>query len=89
MTILNDICDLQETAAVLEGETAEEAADDLADPAAAPLSARDILLRALLKMGGGIALCAIFSDPLVEALTNLSRCVSTTALPATAGFGGD
>ena len=29
--------------------------------------------QAALKMGGGLALCAIFSDPLVEALSNLSK----------------
>lgn len=38
-----------------------------------PLSTKDILVRAVAKMGAGIALCAVFSDPLVEALTNLSK----------------
>jgi hypothetical protein len=42
--------------------------------AAPPLSSRDILVRAVAKMGAGIGLCALFSDPLVEALTHLSRC---------------
>jgi hypothetical protein len=40
---------------------------------AQPLSTKDILVRAVVKMGAGIALCVVFSDPLVEALTNLSR----------------
>lgn len=59
----------------LEGESPDEAAGDLEGGGAdeAPLSTREILLRAAGKMGGGIALCAVFSDPLVEALTNLSK----------------
>jgi hypothetical protein len=67
----------QETAAELEAESAEAAAEELDEAggeAGQPLSARDILTRAVSKMGAGIALCAVFSDPLVEALTNLSRC---------------
>eukprot|EP00775_Hariotina_reticulata_P009910 gene9910-10066_t len=80
----DDLAALQETAAALEGETADEAEEDLAEPAAQPLSARDILVRALLRMGGGIALCAIFSDPLVEALTSLSR--ATGIPPFVCGF---
>jgi hypothetical protein len=31
------------------------------------------LVRAAAVLGGGVALCAVFSDPLVESLTNLSR----------------
>jgi hypothetical protein len=67
---------LQETAAELEAESAQEAAEELGEaggPGGQPLSARDILMRAVAKMGAGIALCAVFSDPLVEALTHLSR----------------
>lgn len=64
----------QETAAELEGEAADEAAEEMeGEEAAAPLSTRDILIRAVAKMGAGIALCAVFSDPLVDALSNLSR----------------
>lgn len=65
---------LQETAAELEGEAADEAAEEM-EGEGGPLSTRDILVRAVAKMGAGIALCAVFSDPLVEALTNLSRYV--------------
>jgi hypothetical protein len=69
---------LQETAAELEAESAGVAADELEEAAGLgeggqPLSGRDILLRAVAKMGAGIALCAVFSDPLVDALTHLSR----------------
>lgn len=65
---------LQETAAELEGESPQDAAEELDEAEApAPLSSRDILIRAVLKMAAGIALCAVFSDPLVDALTNLSR----------------
>lgn len=64
---------LQETALELEGESVEDVADDLEGGGGPPLSTRDILVRAVIKMGAGIALCAVFSDPLVEALTNLSR----------------
>ena len=63
---------LQETAAELEDEAADEAAEEM-EGDAQPLSTKDILVRAVVKMGAGIALCVVFSDPLVEALTNLSR----------------
>ncbi|KAF8069707.1 NCL2 [Scenedesmus sp. PABB004] len=63
------------TAAALEGEAPDEAAEDLeaGGGEGAPLSSRDILLRSVVQMGAGIALCAVFSDPLVDALSNLSR----------------
>jgi Ca2+/Na+ antiporter len=70
-------CVLQETAAELEAESEQQAAEELEEAGgegSQPLSAKDILSRAVAKMGAGIALCAVFSDPLVEALTNLSRC---------------
>jgi hypothetical protein len=38
-----------------------------------PLTRAQIITRAVLTMGAGIALCALFSDPLVEALTTFSR----------------
>lgn len=56
----------------LEGEAADEAAEEM-EGEGGPLSARDILVRAVTKMAAGIALCAVFSDPLVDALSNLSR----------------
>lgn len=65
---------LQETAADLEAESAADAADELEGQPAQPLSRKDILVRAVAQMGAGIALCAVFSDPLVDALTHLSRC---------------
>jgi hypothetical protein len=65
-------CDVQATAAELEHEAADEAAEEM-EGEGQPLSRKDILVRAVAKMGAGIALCAVFSDPLVEALTNLSR----------------
>lgn len=37
------------------------------------LSRQQILVRAGALLAGGVALCAVFSDPLVESLTNLSR----------------
>lgn len=67
------LCCLQETALELEGEAADEAAEEVEGDEGGPLSAKDILVRAVIKMGAGIALCAVFSDPLVDALTNLSR----------------
>lgn len=66
------LCCLQETALELEGEAADEAAEEV-EGEGGPLSAKDILVRAMLKMGAGIALCAVFSDPLVDALASLSR----------------
>lgn len=65
----------QATAAELEGETADEAADDLdtSSDDSAPVTTGQILLRSCLKLGAGVAVCAIFSDPLVDSLTNLSR----------------
>jgi hypothetical protein len=82
------LCCLQETAAELEAESADTAAEELNEAGGEggqPLSARDILQRAVAKMGAGIALCAVFSDPLVEALTNLSRCGSGPAIADEAG----
>jgi hypothetical protein len=38
------------------------------------LSRDQLLLRAGATLACGVALCAVFSDPLVESLTNLSRC---------------
>jgi Ca2+/Na+ antiporter len=73
----------QETAIELEAEAADEAAEEM-EGEAAPLSTKDILVRAIAKMGAGIALCAVFSDPLVEALTNLSR--ATGLPPFVVGF---
>ncbi|WIA37902.1 hypothetical protein OEZ86_001279 [Tetradesmus obliquus] len=69
----DDLAALQETAAELEAESAADAADELEGQPAQPLSRKDILVRAVAQMGAGIALCAVFSDPLVDALTHLSR----------------
>ncbi len=66
---------LQAVAAELEGESQQDADDDMEEDGSegGPLTSRDIAIQATLKLGAGIALCAVFSDPLVEALTNLSR----------------
>lgn len=66
---------LQATAAALEAESEDEAAEDMGEGqgGAAPLTRRQIALQATLRMGAGIVLCAVFSDPLVEALSGLSR----------------
>ena len=48
-----------------EGEEAEEGVEALSDA--------QILRRAVAGMGGGLALCAAFSDPLVDSLAHLSQ----------------
>lgn len=45
---------------------------------------RDIAVQALLKMSGGLVLCALFSDPLVESLSDLSQV--TGVAPFFVGF---
>lgn len=68
---------LQATAAAVEAEPADEAAEDMQEAGGeggpGVSSVRDILVKAAAMLAGGVALCAVFSDPLVEALTNLSR----------------
>jgi len=50
-----------------EGEDADEDEEDGADA-----SDGTLVLRAVAKLAGGVALCAVFSDPLVGALGRLS-----------------
>jgi len=72
---------LQATAVAVESEPADEAAEDMTQSTdggmggddGGVLSRTQILLRAGAMLSAGVALCAIFSDPLVESLTNLSR----------------
>jgi hypothetical protein len=47
--------------------------DSIEEGGAGVLDRTQILVRAAAMLGGGVALCAVFSDPLVESLTNLSR----------------
>lgn len=61
----------QETAAGLDQEAPDEAAEDLEEQK--PMTTADIWRKSVLSLAGGVALCAVFSDPLVDALTNLSR----------------
>eukprot|EP00878_Enallax_costatus_P007203 GHUV01007547.1.p1 GENE.GHUV01007547.1~~GHUV01007547.1.p1 ORF type:complete len:589 (+),score=195.07 GHUV01007547.1:201-1967(+) len=77
-----DIEQLQETAAGLDQETPDEAAEDLEDQK--PMSAAEIWRKSVLCLAAGVALCAVFSDPLVDALTNLSR--ATGIPPFVVGF---
>lgn len=43
------------------------------DDDAEPLTDRQILVRAVAGMAGGLAICGAFSDPLVDALSELSQ----------------
>lgn len=43
------------------------------------LSKRDILVRAGASLAAGVALCSVFSEPLVDSLTNLSRASGVPA----------
>lgn len=60
----------------MEAEPADEAAEDMApeEEGGEALGRPQLLLKAGAMLAGGVALCAAFSDPLVESLTNLSRC---------------
>ncbi|GBF88403.1 hypothetical protein Rsub_01115 [Raphidocelis subcapitata] len=71
-----DIAQLRATAAAVEAEPPDEAAEDMAGEegqGGVALPRSQLLLRAGAMLAGGVALCAVFSDPLVESLTNLSR----------------
>ena len=98
-----DVAALQATAAAVDAEPEDEAADDMEGPAGGPVTTKDIVTQATLRydsvcgigrvnshdmyvdrLGGGIAMCAVFSDPLVEALTTLSS--QTGVPPFAVGF---
>jgi Ca2+/H+ antiporter len=73
---------LQATAAAVESEPADEAAEDMADDkggGGGVVTRPQILTRAGALLAGGVALCVVFSDPLVESLTNLSRASGVPA----------
>jgi hypothetical protein len=53
-------------------EEVEEGAEALTD--------RQILVRAVAGMAGGLGICAAFSDPLVDALSELSQVRQHTVL---------
>lgn len=85
----DDIAQLRETAAAVEAEPADEAAEDIVGGeggggggeggegggggGGVALTRPQILVRAGAMLAGGVALCAVFSDPLVESLSNLSK----------------
>ncbi|KAG1679415.1 hypothetical protein FOA52_007706 [Chlamydomonas sp. UWO 241] len=78
---------LRAIAADLEQEGEAEADADMEGEEGGggePLTANAIALQASLRLGAGVALCAIFSDPLVEALSTLSR--ETGVPPFFVGF---
>lgn len=47
--------------------------DEEVDEGAEALTDRQILVRAVAGMAGGLGICAAFSDPLVDALSELSQ----------------
>lgn len=56
------------------GAAAADGSDDEeVDENAEPLTDRQILVRAVAGMAGGLAICGAFSDPLVDALSELSQ----------------
>lgn len=69
-----DYQQLQETAAGLNAEEEAEVADDIEAQGSeeGPVTTRDIAIQSTVRMAMGIALCAVFSDPLVDALTHVS-----------------
>ena len=93
----DDLAALRATAAAVEAEPADDAAEDMrgggdgdgergegGEGGGEALSRTGILVRAGAMLAGGVALCAAFSDPLVEALARLSK---ETGVPAFAvGF---
>ncbi|KAI8469986.1 MAG: hypothetical protein J3K34DRAFT_422230 [Monoraphidium minutum] len=77
-----DLAQLRATAAAVEAEPADEAAEDMAPgggEGGEVLDRSRLLLKAGALLAGGVALCAVFSDPLVESLTNLSRASGVPA----------
>ena len=52
--------------------------DEEVDEGAEALTDRQILVRAVAGMAGGLGICAAFSDPLVDALSELSQVGQNT-----------
>lgn len=67
-----------EGAGSAQGESADSDDEDL--EGARPLSDAQIAVRATAGMAGGLAVCAAFSDPLVDALSHLSQVAFLPAI---------
>lgn len=63
-----------------EGDSSDEEVEEGAEP----LSDSQIAVRACAGLAAGLATCAYFSDPLVEALSDLSKVPPPSCLHASA-----
>eukprot|EP00884_Botryococcus_braunii_P018037 jgi/Botrbrau1/4917/Bobra.118_1s0030.1 len=57
----------------------EDEDDGMEGGGGSPMTDKQIVLLALTKLAGGVGLCAVFSDPLVDALSNLSGAIGVPA----------
>lgn len=68
-----DVAALQAIASEIKADEAAVEELEEEEGEGPPLTASQIALQSAIKLGAGVTLCAAFSDPLVDALNNLSK----------------